>query len=318
MAILLSAAMLTGAVVSAPPEAYLFAHMTHQDYGRLYYAVSRDGLKWEELNNAKRVTDDYRGHPDICAGHDGRFYLIGNYSTKPPEITIWASDDLVSWERHTEFVPDLNKTPNFSPGFEYKGAPKIYFDAPSKTYVISWHTPSVKESEGGNKGMWESMRTLYVTSTDLKTFSDPKRLFDFELATIDVFIRCIDGTYYAFVKDERWPSLDCPTGKAIRVSVGEGLLGPYAEPGPPISSNFREAPTLIPRPDGEGWYLFVEEYPAISYECFTVRRPEDQWYEVRGPQKSVPPNARHGCMIPISLDRYGALTKAYASDAKAE
>ena len=26
--------------------AYLFAHMTHQDYGRLYYSASLDGLHW--------------------------------------------------------------------------------------------------------------------------------------------------------------------------------------------------------------------------------------------------------------------------------
>jgi hypothetical protein len=59
-------------------EAYLFAHMMHGDYGRLYYSVSLDGLHWKQLNAAKRVFEDYRGHADICRGHDGRFYLVGN------------------------------------------------------------------------------------------------------------------------------------------------------------------------------------------------------------------------------------------------
>ena len=31
---------------NAKYQAYLFAHMTHQDYGRLYYSVSLDGLHW--------------------------------------------------------------------------------------------------------------------------------------------------------------------------------------------------------------------------------------------------------------------------------
>ena len=34
-------------------EAYLFAHMTHNDYGKLYYSVSLDGLHWENLNSGK-------------------------------------------------------------------------------------------------------------------------------------------------------------------------------------------------------------------------------------------------------------------------
>ena len=42
-------------------EAYLFAHMVHGDYGRLYYSVSLDGLHWERLNGGRRVFEDYRG-----------------------------------------------------------------------------------------------------------------------------------------------------------------------------------------------------------------------------------------------------------------
>tara|TARA_R110002049_G_scaffold309199_1_gene518487 strand:- start:898 stop:1131 length:234 start_codon:yes stop_codon:yes gene_type:complete len=30
-------------------EVYLFAHMTHKDYGKLYYSVSLDGLHWNSL-----------------------------------------------------------------------------------------------------------------------------------------------------------------------------------------------------------------------------------------------------------------------------
>src|SRR3990172_13208203 len=59
-------------------ESYLFAHMMEGDYGRLYYSVSVDGLHWELLNDGRRVYGDYRGHADICKGHDGRYYLVGN------------------------------------------------------------------------------------------------------------------------------------------------------------------------------------------------------------------------------------------------
>ena len=76
----------------AKNQAYLFAHMTHQDYGRLYYSVSLDGLNWNSLNGKKRVFDEYKGHPDICKGHDGKYYIAGNTSDASPEINI--SDNL--------------------------------------------------------------------------------------------------------------------------------------------------------------------------------------------------------------------------------
>ena len=64
-------------------EAYLFAHMMHGDYGRLYYSLSRNGLHWDLLNQGKRVFEAYRGHADICRGHDGRYYLVSRYYGLP-------------------------------------------------------------------------------------------------------------------------------------------------------------------------------------------------------------------------------------------
>ena len=39
---------------------YLFAHMTNANYGKLYYAASRDGVNWETLNK-----DVYKRQDDI-------------------------------------------------------------------------------------------------------------------------------------------------------------------------------------------------------------------------------------------------------------
>ena len=44
----------------------------------------------------------------------------------------------------------------------------------------------------------------------------------------------------------------------------DGLLGPYSKPGPPVSPDFREAPTLIPSPNGKAWYLYYEQYPGVA------------------------------------------------------
>ena len=237
-------------------EAYLFAHMTHQDYGRLYYSVSLDGLHWKSLNGKKRIYQDYRGHPDISKGHDGRYYIAGNRSDSSPDINIWVSDDLVEWTLYNTYTPDLKSTPDYSEALQRIGAPKIYFDESTGQYILTWHSPHKNGTKEDPERYWASQRTLYVLSKDLKTFSDhPEKLFEWNMATIDVFIRKIGNQYFAIVKDEVYPTLYWVTGKTIRISRAPTLTGPYSEPSDPVSPNFREAPMLIPSPDGKIWYM---------------------------------------------------------------
>ncbi len=137
------------------------------------------------------------------------------------------------------------------------------------------------------------------------------------MATIDVIVRRVGGFYYAVIKDERYPTLDWPTGKTIRICRSRRLLGPYSKPGPPVSPGFREALMPIPSPDGTIWYLYYEQYPGISYGLSIAEKPEGPWYQAYGssPVKDrsryeVPAKARHGCMLPINRREYGMLVSA--------
>ncbi|MBN1422081.1 MAG: glycoside hydrolase family 43 protein [Planctomycetes bacterium] len=292
------------------PAGFLFAHMMANDYGRLYYAISEDGLHWVRMNGGRRILEAYRGHPDICRGHDGRFYLIGN-EAEERDIHIWVSDDLAAWRRFGRFAPDVFATPGFTPAHDYKGAPKIYYDSPAGIYLITWHTTDRKRDRIDTEWFWSGMRTLYVTSKDLRDFSTPKRLFDFDIATIDAIVRPEGSRYYAIIKDERYPSFERPTGKTIRIARADRLLGPYGEPGRPIATNFREAPALISRPDGRGWYLYYEQYPGVSYGLSTAPSLEGPWHEVYWEDFRVPPGARHGCMMAIGEAELSAIRAAY-------
>ncbi len=90
-------------------EAYLFAHMMEGDYGRLYWSVSLDGLHWTLLNGGRRVFEDYRGHPDICRGHDGRYYLVGNRRDEDLVIHFGVSEDLLQWSKYSQYEPNHKK-----------------------------------------------------------------------------------------------------------------------------------------------------------------------------------------------------------------
>lgn len=303
-------------------QAYLFAHMTHQDYGKLYYSVSTDGLHWHNLNGMNRVFEEYRGHPDICKGHDGRYYLVGNTSDSSPDINIWVSADLIAWEKYHTYTPDLKSAPEYAHALQRIGAPKLYFDEPSQQYILTWHTPHKEGTKEDPERYWASQRTLYVLSKDLKSFQGhPMKLFNWDIGTIDVFVRKVGKHYYAVIKDETYPTLYWPTGKTIRISRSPALIGPYSEPSVPVSPNFREAPMLIPSPDNEAWYLYYEQYPGVSYGLSIADKLEGPWFQASGytfhadwDKYSLPEYVRHGCMITISSAEYDALVNRFGID----
>lgn len=269
--------------LKAKNEAYLFAHMTHNDYGRLYYSVSIDGLHWTNLNNGKRVFPEYQGHPDICKGPDGKYYIAGNTSDEPPEINIWVSDDLITWKKHAVYTPNLKSTPDYSNALQRIGAPKLYYDKDSEKFMLSWHTPHKQGSKEDPEAYWASQRTLYVLSKDLKTFEGtPNKLFDWDMGTIDVFVRKVGDSYYAILKDETYPTLYWTTGKTIRIAKSKSLLGPYSLPQESISPNFREAPMLIPSPDDKIWYMYYEQYPGVSYGLSIADNLNGPWFQASG------------------------------------
>jgi hypothetical protein len=299
-------------------EAYLFAHMLHGDYGRLYYSVSLDGLHWDMLNGGKRVSEAYRGHADICQGHDGGYYLVGNRGDDQPDINFWVSKDLVTWKKYNDYSPDLKLVPDYPKALARIGAPKLFFDQASSQYLLTWHTTHDLGKTDLPEPYWAGQRTLYVTSKDLRSFSfPPRKLFGWDMATIDVIIRKEGNTYYAILKDERYPTLAWPTGKTIRICHSPSLLGPYSDPGPPISPGFREAPTLIPSPNGQAWYLYYEQYPGVAYGLSVAATLRGPWFQAAGGQRPdwdkyrLPPKVRHGSMLPISRQQYDVLVTAF-------
>ena len=308
-----------------PAKAYLFAHMTKARYGVLYYSVSRDGLHWTALNGGRPVSEDYHGHASIARGADGRYYLVGNKSDDDPLIRFWVSGDLIRWVPYGTYKPDLKGIPGHPSALQRIGAPKLFFDAVSKRFLLTWHTPNRDGSPADPERYWASQRTLYVLSPDLKRFDvAPRRLFDWDMATIDTIVMPNDAGpgYCAIVKDERYPSYDWVTGKTIRISCAPALTGPYPPPGPPLSPNFREAPTLIRSPDDRAWLLYYEQYAGTSYGVSKAPRLNGPWYQLSG-VSGVPewnryemvPGARHGSMIPITGAQYDALMAAFP-DAK--
>jgi hypothetical protein len=303
-----------------PAKAYLFAHMTKEQYGSLYYSVSLDGLHWTRLNGGRPVSADYHGHASIARGGDGRYYLVGNTGDDDPLIRFWVSNDLVRWTKFGTYRPDLQGIPGHPHTLQRIGAPKLFYDTPSRRFLLTWHTPNLDGSAQDPERYWGSQRTLYVLSPDLRTFATaPRQLFAWDIATIDTIVQPDGGNgYCVVVKDERYPSYDWPTGKTIRISCAKHLLGPYPLPGPPLSPNFREAPTIVRAPNAKDWLLYYEHYAGTSYGLSTAPTLKGPWYQVSGNtgvpewnRYEMPAGTRHGSMIAISRAQYDAIVRAF-------
>lgn len=310
-----------------PAKAYLFAHMTEEHYGQLYYSVSLDGLHWTRLNGGRPVSADYHGHASIARGGDGRYYLVGNKGDDDPLIRFWVSDDLVRWTSFGTYQPNLKNIPGHPHTLRRIGAPKLFYDAPSRQFLLTWHTPNLDGSAEDPERYWGSQRTLYVQSRDLKSFSAaPRRLFAWDMATIDTIVQPDDKRgYCAIVKDERYPSYAWTTGKTIRISCAKTLLGPYPLPGPPLSPNFREAPTIIRAPNGSDWLLYYEQYAGTSYGLSMAPTLNGPWFQVSGNsgvpdwnRYDMPAGTRHGSMIGITRRQYDAIVAAFPGDSLGE
>ena len=285
-------------------EAWLFAHMTTENYGGLYYSVSTDGLYWQLLNNGKTVEKEYRGHPDIMRGHDGRYYMIG-VEENTGKLFLWTSVDLLTWKKERELPASVFlEAHGHKANPSWYGAPKLFYDNANAQYLITWHMPLQGISRDDFVDYWCSMRTFVTVTNDFKTFTPARKLFDFDMGTIDVIIRKEGDLYYALLKDECEATAQWPTGKSIRVSVSAHATGPYSYPSAKISGSYREAPMVIPKSGGEGWYMYYEQYPGLQYEVSESPALGGPWFDVWSQRVNVPQNARHGAMIEISKEDY--------------
>ncbi|WP_289189154.1 glycosyl hydrolase family 32 [Xylanibacter rodentium] len=300
--------------IEATDGGYLFAHMTDANYGSIFYSISRDGYHWETLNDERTILPSYVGHPDICKGRDGVYYMISVKKNVGIPL-LWSSTDLVTW-KSTKLAKSIFN--NITPLYGYKneetyyGAPKMYYDEPSDQYIITWHAG--KTGNDGDADEWASKRTFYILTSDFKNFTEPKFLFDFtgtdaDMATIDVIIRRDGDIYYAILKDERTQEVAPETGKTIRIAKSKNLTGPYDNPGPRITplNPWHEAHTIVPTVNGDGYFLYTEDYTRLQYDMFEAKSLDGPWEERYFPG----PKARHGCVIRINGTEYQAIIAKY-------
>jgi hypothetical protein len=293
---------------------FLFAHFTGEteDGEQVYFAASRDGLNWHDLNGGKPALRSGIGEkgardPFILKSEiDGMYRVIatdlriaGGKGWESAQyrgsrsIVIWESPDLVCWSqaRLAEVgIPDAGCV----------WAPEAVYDRDEGNYLVFWAS-MVREP-----GEAEAKQRIYGSRTrDFREFGTPVKYLEKSSHVIDTTIVSDGGIFYRISKNE--------STKTIEVDRGTTLEGKDFEPVPsPFLDALEgvEGPIAFRFPDGRTWCLLVDRFatdggyvPLVSRDLASGRfEPLPSSSYDMGENKK-----RHGSILPLSDEEYAAV-----------
>ncbi len=295
--------IMAAAVVPAGQAAdgpYVFSYFKGNGEDGLHLACSDDGLTWTTLKGDRSFLTPQVGtklmrDPCVCQGPDGTFHMVWTTGWHDNGIGLAHSKDLIHWSEQRWI-----KVMGHEPDAQNCWAPEIYYDAPTKQYLIYWSTtipgrfPKTEQHGGDQVGkVTLNHRIYYVTTADFKTYSDTKLFYDDGFNVIDATIVKDAGKYIMFVKDET----KAPVAKKdIRIATSDRAEGPYSPASPAFTPDWVEGPTALKI--GDYWYVYYDAYTRGRMEGARSRDLK-QW-ELITEQLTFPKGIRHGTAFRVS------------------
>ncbi len=317
------------------------------DEEQIYFSVSDDGNTWKMLNNMEPTLRSSMGSgglrdPHVIRSYDGKkFYLVAtdlsivrrpNWADAQQRgsrsIMVWESDDLVNWgqQRMCEVAV---------PTAGCAWAPESVYDEERGQYMLFW---SSLTSDSG----YDYHRVYRCFTRDFKSFSEPEVYIDNGYSTIDVTIKKIGDRYYRLSKNEDTKSVYFEVSQSAE-ETRYPLDGKWSRIDGDAIDKFTSAGG-DPRWEGELMYKvngdnelwrvmvdhyggWTEDFPASSkgltqFETSSVESANfysindalslpqytDREGGVHGSGKVV---YKHGAVLPITEEEYGALVEKY-------
>lgn len=297
---------------------YLFVHFTGEgepDGEQIYFSVSQDGLRWQDLNQGQPVLRSPLGdlgvrdpflvrHPQT-----GRFYLMATdlcmYRRKDwHEAEHHGSRALIVWESGN--LTDWSEPRRVEVGAPEAGcvwAPEAIWDAEEGAFLVFFASMTRLPGEEQPK-----QRIYAVHTRDFAVFTPARVYAQAENHLIDTTIVADQGWYYRFTKDE--------TTKKILMERMRSLHGPAEAVPCDTLANLPgvEGPECYQLPDGR-WCLIVDQFSkglgylpmvadSLASADFRILAGED--YDFGRTRK------RHGGVIAIDRAQYEQLLARFA------
>lgn len=307
---------------------YVFAHFTgEQDHKgeQIYFALSRDGLHWRDLNAEQPILISTVGEqgvrdPYLLRSAEGnRFYLLATdlsihgrggwtateaTTTGSRSIVVWESDDLIRWSE-----PDRIEVAPEEAGCAW--APEAIYDETERNYLVFWSS-SRKSADGEARGLH-----MYASRTsDFRQFApaEPYISRGEEATILDTTMICVGGRYYRASGDGQITieTAHTPGGEWRIVSTLESLgLG--------LTGRDAEGPQFFKFNGEEKWALLVDRYatnegylPIVTTDIedktgAAWRIAEPETYDFGRLKK------RHGSVLPVTQAEYEALERRWGA-----
>ncbi|WP_197440209.1 glycoside hydrolase family 43 protein [Polystyrenella longa] len=287
----------------------------------VYFAYSRDGLKFDWLNDGKVVmpapkweNESLTRDPSIIY-HAGEFHMVWTTSWASRSIGYAHSKDLKDWSEPLK-IDVWGKRTDVSNTW----APEIHWDPEQHEYLILWSSTVAEElddSDGSEDGHGHDHRSYAIRTTHFKEFTEPELFFspqDPEMSVIDPVI-AHDNRGTEAREDDRWVmaiknemSVD-KGGKNLRLVFSNQMQEPYdTKLGPPIVG----AGTDIVDTMGEGpslfklnglWYLYWDAPDSDYSYCLATSPDLVEWTNRTGEMSLPAEQMRHGTVLPVPADR---------------
>lgn len=307
---------------------YLFVHFKEKitpDGEQVYFGVSRDGFKWEEVNGGNPILTATCGEKgcrdiEIVRLHTGGFVIITtdlciayrmdeNFNVDWKKVNSSGSKCLRMWK--TQNLTDFSEEKLVYFGRDDFGcmwAPEVFFDEENEEYLIHWGS-TVRESD------YRHMSIYCSVTKDFETFSEPRLYFTKKNEILDSHITKVGDTYHLFYKNSSDPPMNMH-------ATSKKLFGPfehdeafekYMHENVPNPGSY-EAPTTYTLPDGR-WCLMLDffgcEKEKMGYVPFVSKKAGDMNFERTDSSFSFPYGFKHGRVIEITEEEYERLKRKY-------
>jgi len=308
---------------------YLLVHFvedpdTHSE--QIYFSLSDgdDPLRWRRLwggnpRLASQIGTTGIRDPHIVRRPGGGFYIVATdlrvWLPGGPQwqafrqfgsrsILVWESPDLLEWSepRLVEIAPE-------NAGMAW--APEAYFDEESGDFLVHFASClyGADDLEREHPG---PAQILVARTRDFRSFSQAVSYLEMAGGVIDMTVVKDAGRVHRFAKhDDSAPD----SWQVFHQSVpGFFSRDPrlHARNIGGDSGFPAEGPLIFRTHDEERWYLWIDEYSRMpqGYRAFTTVDIESgDWVAVPPERFDVPPNTKHGAVLPLQGDEWQKLNE---------
>jgi hypothetical protein len=306
---LLSLMLLLGFATSAAfaEGAYIFAYFQEPGSQGIYLALSRDGYKFEPLNDGQpwlKPVQPGEIMRDVFitrnpSGHG--FRMVWTWNWRGNSLGYTDSADLMTWsaQKKVEIMKDFPEVRNV-------WAPETYWDAKAKEWLVIWSS-AFNNSDKGNR-IWASRTKDFVTFTKPEVFFDP----GFVVIDATMFHGLVAGRLqWAMVfKDQ---TVD-PLRYQVRWMAGPSVEGPWGKMSGPITESWSEGPSVVKV--GDEFVVYYDHYRAPRARYEGVQTKDWVHWESVNDRMSFPDHAKHGSFFRVSEAEAQRLLSRHDREAK--